>query len=43
MNQTLTAIYSNGVLRPMIALDLPENSVIELDLKIIEEHTLGVN
>ena len=37
MNQTLTAIYSNGVLRPLISLDLPENSEVELDLKVIEK------
>lgn len=34
--QTVTAIYSNGVLRPLASLDLPENSKVELDVKIIE-------
>lgn len=37
MGQTLTAIYSNGVLRPLVALDLPENAEVELDLKVIEK------
>jgi len=34
--QTITAIYANGVLRPLVALDLPENSEVELDVKVIE-------
>ena len=34
--QTVTAIYANGVLRPLDLLDLPENSEVELDIKIIE-------
>ncbi len=34
--QTITAIYQNGVLRPLVSLDLPENSEVELDVKIIE-------
>lgn len=34
--QTITAIYQNGVLRPLISLDLPENSEVELDIKVIE-------
>lgn len=37
MSQTLTAIYSNGVLRPLVALDLAENSEVELDLKVIRK------
>jgi predicted DNA-binding antitoxin AbrB/MazE fold protein len=37
MSQTVTAIYSNGVLRPLVSLDLPENSEVELDLKVIEK------
>ncbi len=38
MSQTLTAIYSNGVLRPLVSLDLPENSEVELDLTVIEKN-----
>ncbi len=34
--QTVTAIYQNGVLRPLVSLDLPENSEVELDVKIIK-------
>jgi predicted DNA-binding antitoxin AbrB/MazE fold protein len=37
MSQTLTAIYTNGILRPLVSLDLPENSEVELDLKVIEK------
>jgi len=33
---TVTAIYQNGVLRPLVSLDLPENSEVELNVKIIE-------
>ena len=35
--QTVTAIYQNGVLRPLVSLDLPENSEVELDVKIIKK------
>ncbi len=34
MTQTIEAIYENGVFRPLAAVDLPENSVIELDLHL---------
>ena len=34
--QTVTAIYQNGVLRPLVSLDLPENSEVELEVKVIE-------
>ncbi len=34
--QIVTAIYQNGVLRPLDSLDLPENSEVELNVKIIE-------
>ncbi len=34
--QTVTAIYQNGVLRLLVSLDLPENSEVELNVKIIE-------
>lgn len=35
-HQNITAIYQNGVLRPLVSLDLPENSEVELDVKVIE-------
>jgi len=34
--QTVTSIYQNGVLRPLVSLDLPENSEVELEVKVIE-------
>lgn len=34
--QTVNAIYQNGVLRPISSIDLPENSEVELDIKVIE-------
>ena len=30
MNQTTTAIYENGLLRPVAPLDLPEHSEVEI-------------
>jgi predicted DNA-binding antitoxin AbrB/MazE fold protein len=32
MNQTTTAIYENGVLRPVVSLDLPEHSEVEITI-----------
>jgi predicted DNA-binding antitoxin AbrB/MazE fold protein len=34
--QTVNAIYQNGVLRPVVSLDLPENAEVELEVKIIQ-------
>lgn len=36
MNQTTTAIYENGLLRPLVALDLPEHSEVEITVRISE-------
>ncbi len=37
MNQQIVnAIYQNGVLRPLVSLDLPENAEVELNVKVIE-------
>jgi len=33
MNQTIQAIYENGLLRPLIPLDLPENSEVEITVR----------
>ena len=33
MAQTTTAIYENGVLRPLVSLDLPEHSEVEITLE----------
>lgn len=32
MEQTTTAIYENGILRPAVALDLPEHSEVEITI-----------
>jgi predicted DNA-binding antitoxin AbrB/MazE fold protein len=37
MDTTITAIYENGVLRPLIPLALPEHSQVEL--KIVKQAT----
>ncbi len=34
MNYTTTAIFENGLLRPIIPLDLPENSEVEITVQI---------
>ena len=34
--QTVNANDRNGVLRPLVLLDLPENSEVELNVKVIE-------
>jgi predicted DNA-binding antitoxin AbrB/MazE fold protein len=36
MNQTTTAIYENGLLRPLVSLDLPEHSEVEITVHISE-------
>jgi len=33
MSQTITAIYANGVLRPVTPLDLPEQAQVEIEVK----------
>ncbi len=37
--QTIHAIYQNGVLHPIGSLDLPENSEVELRVEIVENNT----
>ncbi len=32
MDQTTTAIYENGILRPAVTLDLPEHSEVEITI-----------
>ncbi len=36
MNQTTTAIYENGLLRPVVPRDLPEHSEVEITIHITE-------
>lgn len=38
MSQNIQAIYENGVLRPLAPLDLPENSVVEIDVRDVKEN-----
>ena len=33
MGHTITAIYENGILRPLSPLDLPEQSQVEIDVR----------
>jgi len=35
MAQTITAVYENGMLRPLTPLTLPEHSQVELDVRVI--------
>ncbi|HEX8737142.1 MAG TPA: antitoxin family protein [Pyrinomonadaceae bacterium] len=40
MNQTIQAIYENGILRPLQPLDLPEGSIVEIEIiKILGDST----
>jgi predicted DNA-binding antitoxin AbrB/MazE fold protein len=34
---TMRAIYENGAFRPLEPLDLPENTLVELNVRIIED------
>lgn len=36
MTQTTTAIYENGMLRPIVPLDLPEHAEVEITIEIGE-------
>ena len=33
MSQTITAIYADGVLRPLVPLELPEQTQVELEVR----------
>lgn len=37
MSEHIQAIYENGVLRPLQPLDLPENSIVEIDVRDVKE------
>jgi len=39
MSEHIQAIYENGVLRPLQPLDLPENSIVEIDVRDVSENT----
>ncbi|NNJ13613.1 antitoxin family protein [Chloroflexales bacterium ZM16-3] len=37
MTQTITAVYENGMLRPLTPLALPEHSQVEIEVRMITE------
>ncbi len=40
MNQNIQAVYENGILRPLQALDLPEGSIVWIEIiKILGDST----
>ena len=39
MIENIQAIYENGVLRPLVPLDLPEQSIVEIDVRDIAENS----
>jgi predicted DNA-binding antitoxin AbrB/MazE fold protein len=38
MNQMITAIYENGVLRPLTPLDLPDHTEVRIQVETTPEH-----
>ena len=32
----IAAVYQNGVFRPLVPVDLPENQQVQLDVKLVE-------
>lgn len=38
MSEHIQAIYENGILRPLTPLDLPENSIVEIDVRDVSEN-----
>ena len=39
MNKIIHAIYENGVFRPVEAVDLPEHSNVEVELRLIDKQS----
>ncbi len=37
MSQIIRAIYENGILRPLQTLNLPENKIVEIDVRDISK------
>lgn len=37
MNQNIQAIYENGVLRPLQPLELPEDKIVEIDVRDVSD------
>jgi predicted DNA-binding antitoxin AbrB/MazE fold protein len=38
MTQNIQVIYKNGVLRPLKPLDLPEDKILEIDVRDVSEN-----
>ncbi len=38
MSQNIRVIYENGLLRPLQPLDLPENKILEIDVRDVSEN-----
>jgi predicted DNA-binding antitoxin AbrB/MazE fold protein len=38
MTQNIQAIYENGVLRPLEPLNLPENQIVEIDVRDVSDN-----
>ncbi len=38
MSENIQAIYENGILRPLVPLDLPENSIVEIDVRDVSKN-----
>ena len=38
MTETIQAIYENGLLRPLQPLNLPENKIVEIDVRDVAEN-----
>ncbi len=41
MTRHIQAIYENGLLRPLQPLDLPENKVVEIDVRDVSDEVEG--
>ena len=41
MSRQIQAIYENGLLRPLVPLDLPENSIVEIDVRDVKENGIA--
>lgn len=37
MNRSVQAIYKNGIFRPLAPVNLPEDTVVEIDLRDVKE------
>lgn len=42
MIENIQAIYKNGVLRPLQPLDLPEDKIVEIDVRDVSENDADI-